>query len=148
MSGETGAGSPENNVYMCPSGEALPKAATGTHNGRPYVVYARRSACSKCTIKELCKPTKGHKRIHRYEGEDALERVKARMAAWPRAMAARQQIVEHPFGSIKHWMGHRDFLTRRLPNVRAEFSLTALAYNIRRAINILGVEALEKAARA
>ena len=56
--------------------------------------------------------------------------------------------AEHPFGSIKQWMGHGAFLTRRLNNVRGEFSLTALAYNMRRAINLVGVQALIGAAAA
>jgi len=43
----------------------------------------------------------------------------------------------HPFGSIKQWMGQRNFLTRRIENVRGEFSLTALAYNIRRALTLV-----------
>ncbi len=55
---------------------------------------------------------------------------------------------EHPFGSIKQWMYQAAFLMRGLERVRAEFSLTALAYNLRRAINILGVEALRAAVAA
>ena len=54
--------------------------------------------------------------------------------------------MEHPFGSIKQWMHQGAFLMRGLANVRAEFSLTALAYNLRRALNILGVEAMTAAA--
>ena len=61
---------------------------------------------------------------------------------------ARRESVEHPFGSIKQWMGQGAFLTRRLENVRGEFSITALAYNIRRAISLVGVPALIAAARA
>ena len=49
---------------------------------------------------------------------------------------------------IKQWMGQGAFLTRRLENVRGEFSITALAYNIRRAISLVGVPALIAAARA
>src|SRR4051794_24240 len=63
------------------------------------------------------------------------ERLKAR----PELLDQRREIVEHPFGTIKHWMDQGAFLMRGLENVRAEFSLTALAYNLRRAINILGV---------
>ncbi len=57
----------------------------------------------------------------------------------------RREVVEHPFGSIKQWMYQGAFLMRGLANVRAEFSLTALAYNLRRALNILGVEAMTAA---
>jgi hypothetical protein len=53
-----------------------------------------------------------------------------------------REIVEHPFGTIKQWMNQGAFLTRGLEKVRAEFSLTALVYNLRRALNILGMEKL------
>jgi len=60
----------------------------------------------------------------------------------PEILDRRREVVEHPFGSIKQWMYQGAFLMRGLTNVRAEFSLTALAYNLRRALNILGVEAM------
>lgn len=60
----------------------------------------------------------------------------------------RRESTEHPFGTIKQWMGQGTFLTRRLNNVRGEFSLTALAYNMRRAINLVGIPALIAAAEA
>ena len=71
-----------------------------------------------------------------------LDRMEARLAARPELLDQRREIVEHPFGTIKHWMDQGTFLMRGLENVRAEFSLTALAYNLRRAINILGVNTL------
>ena len=71
-----------------------------------------------------------------------------RLAARPELLDARRESVEHPFGSIKQWMGQGAFLTRRLENVRGEFSITALAYNSRRAISLVGVPALIAAARA
>ena len=57
----------------------------------------------------------------------------------PEVMRQRKKIVEHPFGTIKHWMGSTHFLMKRLPNVQTEMSLHVLAYNLRRAINVLGV---------
>jgi len=54
----------------------------------------------------------------------------------------RQQIVEHPFGTIKFWNDQRHFLMRGLDKVKAEFSLSTLAYNIKRAMNVVGVKAL------
>ena len=71
-----------------------------------------------------------------------------RLAAHPEALNLRRATVEHPFGSIKQWMGQGAFLTRRLDNVRGEFSLTALAYNIRRAITLVGVPTLIEAVRS
>ena len=69
------------------------------------------------------------------------ERLKKR----PEILDRRREVVEHPFGSIKQWMHQGAFLMRGLANVRAEFSLTAFAYNLRRALNILGVEAMTAA---
>ena len=71
-----------------------------------------------------------------------MDRMAARLAARPEVMNRRRESVEHPFGSVKQWMGQGAFLTRRLENVRGEFSLTALAYNLRRAINLVGIPAL------
>ncbi|MCA1408567.1 transposase [Ensifer sp. IC3342] len=60
----------------------------------------------------------------------------------------RRESVEHPFGTIKQWMNQGAFLMRRLENVRGEFSLTALAYNIRRAITIVGIPGMIAALQA
>lgn len=57
-------------------------------------------------------------------------------------MTLRCCTVEHPFGTIKAWMGGTHFLTRRLKNVRSEMALNILAYNIKRMIALLGVRGL------
>ena len=77
-----------------------------------------------------------------------LDRMAERLAARPDIIDRRREMVEHPFGTIKQWMNQGAFLMRGLANVNAEFSLTALAYNLRRAINILGIPALLRAVRA
>lgn len=70
-------------------------------------------------------------------------RPHGRQAAGPaRASAAAREIVQHPFGSIKQWMNQGAFLLRGLEKVRAEFSLTALAHNMIRAVNLVGVAKL------
>jgi hypothetical protein len=68
--------------------------------------------------------------------------------ARPEILDRRREVVEHPFGSIKQWMNQGAFLTKGLEKVRGEFSLTALAYNLRRALNIVGMEGLMEAVRA
>ena len=55
----------------------------------------------------------------------------------PDILDQRRETVEHPFGTIKQWMNQGTFLMRGLEKVRAEFSLTALAYNLRRVLNIV-----------
>ncbi|HXI11764.1 MAG TPA: transposase [Thermoanaerobaculia bacterium] len=71
--------------------------------------------------------------------------MNARVDANPELMRRRKAIVEHPFGTIKRWMNQSYFLMRGLDNVRAEFSLSALAYNLKRVLAIVGVPALLEA---
>ena len=71
-----------------------------------------------------------------------------RMAARPDILATRRETVEHPFGSIRQWMNQGAFLMKGLSKVRAEFSLTAFACNVRRAITIVGLPAVLKAVYA
>ena len=83
-----------------------------------------------------------------YVNEAILDRMAERLAMSPEDMDQRRESVEHPFGSIKQWMGQKDFLTRRIEHVRGGFSLTALAYNIRRALTLVGVTGLIQAITA
>ena len=71
----------------------------------------------------------------------------ARLKARPELLDRRRETFEHPFGSIKQWMNQGAFLMRGLDNVRGEFSLTALVYNLRRALNIVGIGAMTAAVR-
>src|SRR5664280_2800628 len=81
--------------------------------------------------------TKDVRAVSRLENEDALDRMAERLKARPEILDRRREIVEHPFGTIKQWMNQGAFLMRGLEKVRAEFSLTALAYNLRRALNLV-----------
>ena len=108
--------------------------------------YSNRNACKACALRPRC--TRSFRRVSRLENEAVLDRVAARLAARPDILDQRRQSVEHPFGTIKQWMNQGAFLMRRLENVRGEFSLTALAYNIRRAITLVGVPGLIDATRA
>jgi transposase len=138
---------PTADVYTCPGGHRLtggrPRKVAG---GARVARYTNRSACRACTLKARC-TNAGFRVVNRFENEAVLERMADRLATRPDVLDRRRESVEHPFGSIKQWMGQGAFLMRRLENVRAEFSLTALAYNLRRAITILGLPALIAAAR-
>jgi hypothetical protein len=74
--------------------------------------------------------------------EHRLEAMAERVAAQPEKLKQRKTLVEHRFGTLKHWWDHGHFLLRGLPKVRAEFSLRALAYTRKRVLNIVGVHAL------
>ena len=96
---------------------------------------------SKCT-------RGGQRRIKRWEHEGLLDAMEQELRNTPDAMSMRSQTVEHPFGTLKAWMGSTHFLMRRLKNVRTEMSLHVLAYNLRRLISIMGVVPLIEAIRA
>ena len=89
-----------------------------------------------------------HRRIRRWEHESVMEAAQERPERKPETMRLRRQTVEHPFGAIKSWMGYTHFLTRTLPRVRTEMSLHVLAYNLKRVMNILGIEPLIEAIQA
>jgi hypothetical protein len=80
------------------------------------------------------------RRVRRWEHEDLLERLQARLGRRPEKMTGRRRTVDHVFRTLKHWMGSTHFLTRRLENVSTEMSLHVLAYNLKRVISILGMQ--------
>ena len=88
------------------------------------------------------------RRVSRWEHEAVLEAMQARLDRTPQAMRIRRRTVEHPFGTIKLWMGSAHFLTRTLPRVSTEMSLHVLAYNLKRVMKLLGTESLMEAMRA
>ena len=97
------------------------------------------NACQTCALKDKCTSGK-ERRIARWEHEHVLDDVERRLDEHPEKMRTRRQTVEHPFGTLKAWMGSTHFLMRQLPNVKAEMSLHVLAYNMKRAIKVLGAE--------
>ena len=136
----------DEDVYVCPAGERLTYRFTNEENGLTLRRYWT-NACQRCAIKHRC--TKGQqRRITRWRHEDVLEAVQRRLDENPQAMRRRRETVEHPFGTIKSWMGATHFLMRRLPNVRTEMALNVLAYNLTRVMNIIGVRPLMAVIRA
>lgn len=130
-----------NNVYICPGGERLEPRRKRKIRDNDAIGYLNRAACKACALRERCTKTT-FRQVTRYANEAILDRMAARLAVRPLVLDQRRDSVEHPFGTIKQWMGQGAFLMRRLENVRGEFSLTALAYNIRRAITLVGIPAL------
>jgi len=109
--------------------------------------YRNLTACSACALKPRCTSDK-HKRLKRWEHEGVLDKMQARLDRMPEAMTIRRQTVEHPFGTLKAWMGNTHFLTKTLEKVKTEMSLQVLAYNMKRMINIFGVNPLMQAIAA
>jgi len=127
----------ERNEYVCPAGERLTYRFDSAEKGKTLWVYER-AGCSSCPLQSKCTSSNA-KRLKRWEHEHRLEAAEVELKKNPDAMRQRKQLVEHPYGTIKYWMGSTHFLMKRLPNVQAEMSLHVLTYNLRRAINILGV---------
>jgi len=139
---------PEQDVYRCPAGEVLARRMTTVEKGLTLHRYWNLWSCSACALKEECTPAK-ERRVTRWEHEAAIEAMQRRMDLAPRRlMKVRRSVVEHPFGTIKAWMGSTHFLMRRLKNVKTEISLHVLAYNLRRMMQILGTGPLIAAMRA
>jgi transposase len=131
----------EKDCYWCPGGKALLFSYETKSHGREVRVYVA-SGCSKCALKNKCKRNKLSRRIKRWVDEDLLEEMARRVRGEPDKVKQRKSIVEHPFGTMKRAMDQGYFLTRRLRNVRAEMSLTVLAYNIKRALTLKGTQEL------
>lgn len=132
---------PESDTYRCPAGQTLTYRFDTVEKER-HIRYYKTGACKGCLLKEKCTRNKEGRRITRWVDEHIIEETQQRVKAEPEIMQQRQQIVEHPFGTIKHWWDQSHFLMCGLEKVRAEFSLSALAYNIKRVLNILGVSHL------
>jgi transposase len=136
----------EEDVYICPAGERLVYHYTNEENGLVLHRYWT-NACRTCALKAQC--TKGpQRRITRWEHEYVVDAVQARLDKNPNAMRTRRETVEHPFGTLKMWMGATHFLMKTLPNVATEMALHVLAYNLTRVMNIVGIKPLLVAIRA
>ncbi|HEY2228218.1 MAG TPA: IS1182 family transposase [Xanthobacteraceae bacterium] len=137
----------EQDHYTCPAGAILTKANRRADHAEDFDFYRHLSACFTCSLRPQCTPTK-LRRVKRWENEGVLDKMQARLDRMPDAMGVRRQTVEHPFGTLKAWMGATHFLTRTLEKVRTEMSLHVLAYNLKRMIRLLGVGPLLMAIRA
>ena len=132
--------------YTCPAVQNSPKFIAARITRKTSTATAL-SACFTCPLKPRCTPTQ-RRIIKRWEHEDVLDRMQDRLDRMPEAMGVRRQTVEHPFGTLKAWMGATHFLTRTLDKVRTEMRLHVLVYNLKRMITILGAAPLLQAIRA
>jgi len=132
--------------YRCPAGERAIWRFSTVEAGLTIHKYWS-SACPRCPMRAQCTPAP-YRRITRWEHEQVLEAMQRRLDRTPEASKLRRQTVEHPFATLKAWMGATHFLTKTLPKVRTEMSLHVLAYNMKRAMNLLGAKVLLQAIAA
>jgi transposase len=137
---------PDKDEYRCPANERLIWRMTSEKN--ELIIHSYWSSnCQACALKSRCTTGK-ERRVTRWEHEAILEAMQDRLDCDPEIMRVRRQTVEHPYGTLKAWMGSTHFLTRTLDRVSTEMSLHVLAYNLKRVMNILGVKPLIQAIQA
>lgn len=138
----------QRDLYICPANEELPYHGTWVEKGLEIKKYwAYDPTCRACEMKPQCSTSKQPRKMTRWVHQDQLERMENLLSSQPDSMLIRKQTVEHPFGTIKSWMGATHFLTKRFKNVRTEMNLHVLAYNLNRMINIMGSKQLIEAIR-
>jgi transposase len=137
---------PLRDSYHCPAGQELARAGAALHDGLRRIEYRNVKACRECRLRTECTQSR-YRRIYRSEDEAAVERLAQRVAQRPELIAQRKTMVEHVFGTLRLW-GHDEFITRGLAAVRAEFSLSCLAYNFRRVLQLISVQGFKAALQA
>ena len=130
----------ERDVYICPTGNELIYRYTREEDGLSVGRYWT-NECQHCTVKSRCTTGK-ERRVTRWEYEHLVDEMRDRLRSASDPMTQRRSTVEHPFGTIKAWMGTTHFLMRRLQNVRTEMALNVLAYNIKRMVAMIGISGL------
>ena len=129
----------EQDRYICPAKQDLSYRFTTVEKGLSLKKYwAYDPTCRACSMKSQCSKSKQSRRITRWVHQERLEQMEELLSSQPESMLTRKQTVEHPYGTIKLWMGATHFLTRRFKNVSTEMSLHVLAYNLKRMMSIFG----------
>jgi transposase len=128
-------------VYVCPAGQELTYRFPTYELGRE-IKYYRTNRCKTCVLKSRCTSNKGNRTITHEANEHLMEAMAQRMQAQPEKFKLRKTLAEHPFGTIKRWFGYTHFLLKGLPKVQCEWSLTTLAYNLKRVLNLVSFEKL------
>lgn len=136
----------DDDEYECPAGKRLIWRFTTKEKGQNIHKYWS-SACPNCEMRTQCTRSK-NRRITRWEHEAVVEAAEARLDREPERMRVRRSTSEHPFGTLKCWMGHTHFLMKTLKHVSTEMSLYVLAYNLKRVMAVLGPAALIEAMAA
>ena len=135
----------DDDAYRCPASEVLSYHSATVDDGRAIRRYWTH-ACVTCPLKARCTKAK-YRVISRWEHEYVMEAAQKRLDENPQAMRQRRETVEHPFGTLKMRMGATHFLMKTLPRVASEMALHVLAYNMTRAMSIMGVRPLMAAMR-
>jgi len=129
----------QRDLYVCPQGEELRFRSKKNERGKEFKVY-KTKACAGCPLRAQCTTSKYGRKLVRWVDQEVIERLQARNRGRPELLKLRKTLAEHPFGTIKWGMDQGFFLLKEMRKVTTEFGLTVLSYNLKRVINILGVE--------
>lgn len=138
---------PESDTYTCPAGKTLKTTGTWHKKTRERDSYEfkkyRTPDCATCAVKHLCTGrANGGREIERSQYAEAVEKNGLNYKKNKELYRKRQEINEHIFGTIKRQWGYNHTNLRGLAKVNGEMALIMTVYNIKRAINILGMETL------
>jgi hypothetical protein len=133
----------EKNTYTCPAGNEMPQVRTRKRDG--FKVYANRSACKVCPLKNQCTKSETLREIERSPYQENIDRAAQNAEDNPELYQRRMELIEHPFGVVKRIWGFDHFLCRGNEMVTGEMAMVFLAFNLRRAVSILGVKKLVEA---
>ncbi|MEO1538271.1 MAG: IS1182 family transposase [Pseudomonadota bacterium] len=131
---------PDLDIYRCPAGDVLTYRYTREEDGLRVRRYWT-NECQNCPVRHRCTTGK-ERRIIRWEHEHLVDAMRERLSGNDDPMTMRRCVVEHPFGTIKAWMGATHFQMRRFKNVSTEMALHTLAYNIKRMVSLIGLKGL------
>lgn len=134
----------EQDCYRCPNGQQLTRHADDKQGEVIYRIYYNSAACRDCSLRKECTKAK-YRKLHIHQYAEVGEKVATRLKEEPEIYARRKGLVEHVFGTIKWDWQQGALMTRGLVSTRGEWMLSCLAYNLRRSLNLLGVERLLEA---
>ncbi|PYT98981.1 MAG: IS1182 family transposase [Acidobacteria bacterium] len=131
----------EQDLYVCPQGEELhwTKTINDRERNKKFKVYATK-ACAQCPLRAQCTTSKYGRKIKRWVDQGVIDRLRERIRGQPELLKQRKTLAEHPFGTIKRGMNQGFFLLKGISKVTTETGLTVLSYNLKRVLNIMGVE--------
>jgi transposase len=129
----------ERDLYVCPQGEELRFRSMKNERNKLFKVY-KTKACGACPLRAQCTTSKYGRKIDRWVDQGVIDRLQARNRGRPELLKQRKALAEHPFGTIKRAMNQGYFLLKGIRKVTTETGLTVLGYNLKRVLNIMGVE--------
>jgi transposase len=135
----------QRDLYCCPAGRQLTKRRETLDKGRVLFNYDNPAACAQCALKSRCTQS-SFRTVTRWEHEESVEQMRAKVTAQPQKLAKRKTLIEHCWGTLK-WVLGGGFLLKGFKKVRAEVSLAHFVYNFKRALKVLGWERLLKGLR-